>query len=148
MNRKQFKIIIAIIFLMYIAFLLWKTLLGRTPMDDRNAKLELFWTYKLLFSGKKRGKRLVIQNLLNIVAFIPYGFLLPEIIGGNNRRRCFIAVFSALLLSAAIEGCQWLFRLGMFEFDDIICNTLGALIGSGLYMVLWHIIQKKTGSIL
>ena len=41
-------------------------------------------------------------------------------------------VLSAIVLSFGIELIQLVFKLGLFEFDDIFHNVLGAMIGYGL----------------
>lgn len=41
-----------------------------------------------------------------------------------------ISTLIGLAASLAIEYCQFRFSLGNAEADDVICNTLGALIGA------------------
>lgn len=56
----------------------------------------------------------------NIALFIPFGF----IIGGRK------GVAIGFILSCGIETTQYLTRLGYCELDDVLNNTIGALIGS------------------
>ena len=42
-------------------------------------------------------------------------------------------VGSAMVFSFVIELLQLIFRCGLFEFDDMIHNTLGATIGYGVW---------------
>ena len=81
------------------------------------AQFDLFWSYKEWFSG---NWNLGWQILANIVLFIPLGVLLP------NRKR-FLLI--PILLSISIELLQLYTLRGLFEFDDIFDNTLGAVIG-------------------
>ena len=60
--------------------------------------------------------------------FIPVGLLLG-ILGWKG-------VLWATGISGAIELIQLITCRGLFEFDDIIHNTLGAVIGFGLYVLL------------
>ena len=39
-------------------------------------------------------------------------------------------VLAGFLLSASIEIVQLVFRIGLFEFDDMIGNTVGCLVGA------------------
>ena len=39
-------------------------------------------------------------------------------------------VLIGFLLSASIEIIQLVFKIGLFEFDDMIGNTIGCLIGA------------------
>ena len=45
---------------------------------------------------------------------------------GINTKRCVLIGF---LISTLIEINQFVFSIGLFEFDDIIGNTLGCYIG-------------------
>nr|WP_082651688.1 VanZ family protein [Gorillibacterium timonense] len=42
-----------------------------------------------------------------------------------------------------IEGTQLITRLGTFDVDDLLLNTLGAFIGFGLTRVLVKTLQKR-----
>ena len=50
-------------------------------------------------------------------------------------------MIAGLLLSAGIEYIQYRFALGVAETDDVICNTLGTVIGSASLLVA-HGIEK------
>lgn len=45
----------------------------------------------------------------------------------------------ALLFSVCVETIQYIGGYGLAEVDDVICNTLGAAIGFGL----WKMIKGK-----
>ena len=64
----------------------------------------------------------VVQNLQNIAFFIPFGALLPV----KNWKAVFI---TAVVFSVLIEFVQYIGGYGLAELDDVICNTLGAMIG-------------------
>jgi glycopeptide antibiotics resistance protein len=69
-----------------------------------------------------------IKNLFgNIIMFIPIGLLLPLL----NQRMLKIFKFTgtAMAILFSVELVQMLLRVGSFDVDDIILNTLGALIG-------------------
>lgn len=69
----------------------------------------------------------------NIIAFIPFGTFLPMI---NRKKTGFInTVILSFLFSSLIEIIQLYFKLGVFDVDDIILNTLGGLIGYLLYLI-------------
>lgn len=52
-------------------------------------------------------------------------------------------VLSGLLLSAAIELTQFFMRRGLFEFVDIIGNTLGVVIGVGIFSAMKRVSGRK-----
>lgn len=127
-----------ILFIMYVLFLLWLTVLSRKPrLLDRVFKWELLWSYRAWLAGESFGKTESIQNLKNILAFIPFGFLYPQ------RENILRVVCSAAILACFIEAVQYVWNLGWCEIDDVISNTLGSLIGYGL----WIGIRKIQGKI-
>jgi glycopeptide antibiotics resistance protein len=69
-----------------------------------------------------------VKNLFgNIVMFVPLGVIIPIL----NKRYLKTAYFIGLIVSILIvvESVQMLTRVGSFDVDDIILNTLGAMIG-------------------
>ena len=79
-------------------------------------------------------------NVLNVVLFIPVGFLLGFCL--NDRRRTkdekrwlwVIAVGAGI--SFAIELLQLVFKKGLCEVDDLIHNVVGCMIGYTIYKLL------------
>jgi glycopeptide antibiotics resistance protein len=51
-------------------------------------------------------------------------------------------LLSGLFLSLVIEFLQYAFGTGISEADDLILNTLGALIGYALYRLI-HKLKRK-----
>ncbi|MHA3065750.1 VanZ family protein [Lacticaseibacillus saniviri] len=80
------------------------------------------------------------QSLGNIGWFVPFGFGLPWI--SQHRRSGLAVVFWGIVLSLGIETMQFLLISGIADIDDVIFNTLGALVGWLLYRVT-HLIVKK-----
>lgn len=74
----------------------------------------------------------------NLIWFVPLGLLLPII--GLKRKTTFALGF---LLSLLIEILQYLFAIGVTELDDLILNTLGCLIGIGVYSFKIHTTERK-----
>lgn len=129
------KVIRWILFFSYCFFILWITLFSRTPNGKHIMELGLFWSYRLLLSGAPNGKKEVIQNMQNILFFIPFGTLIPS----KKWKNVLIAAFS---LSLSIEVLQYICCLGWAEIDDVLCNTLGAMIGFWVVALGWRIMNK------
>ena len=121
-----------ILFAAYTIFIVWYTLLKREPRGlERVFKPELFWAIRgWIVNPTIESKKEAVQYLLNILFFIPYGLLFPW---KDNWKRVFVTAF---VLSVFIELSQFIFNLGWCEVDDVISNTLGAMIGWG---VMWKI---------
>lgn len=120
-------------FIAYVLFLLWLTILSRQPRTGvRVFKWELLWAYRAWIAGESFGKTESIQNINNILVFIPFGALFP----GKRWKQLLI---TAVLFSTAIEAVQYALNLGWCKIDDVICNVLGAAIGFGL----WKMVKRK-----
>ena len=77
--------------------------------------------------------------LLNIVLFMPFGFLLPTI--WPQFRKIKNTVCAGFFFSLAIELNQ-LLNNRITDIDDLFTNTLGAIIGYVLYKVLYTALFK------
>ena len=75
----------------------------------------------------------VWQFLLNIVMFVPLGFLLPIVFKKLRSWRGVLMV--SFIFTVATELLQLLSYRGT-DIDDVIANTLGGLCGFALYLVL------------
>ena len=102
----------------YILFILMETVLGRESGVGR-VELVPFWSYS--------HPELRMEIVLNYMLFIPLGVLLYLCFGEKFGLRVVMAGF---LLSVSIELIQLIFKIGVFEFDDMIGNTIGCLIGA------------------
>lgn len=68
------------------------------------------------------------KNLFgNIVLFMPIGLFLPLL--NKKYSRGIVLAAASILLITIVELTQMLTRVGSFDIDDIILNTLGALLG-------------------
>jgi glycopeptide antibiotics resistance protein len=89
----------------------------------------------------------IMNYILNIIMFMPLGFLLPLI---WEKFRNPIKVFLVgLCFSLAIEICQ-LFNHRATDIDDLTMNSLGALLGYFVWVCvsnLFNFIIKKTVSV-
>lgn len=132
MNRK--RTITTICFLFYIFTVLWYTVLSRDS-GFHEARYELFWSYKEWLAGNMGlGKEI----LANIAMFIPFGFLASSIFSKH-----YFIVPAAIIFSLIIEFLQLFLSRGLFEFDDVISNTIGAVIGIVLYSAMEKLLMEK-----
>ncbi len=78
--------------------------------------------------------------LLNILMFVPFGFLVPFI--WRKRDRFMRVLFSGFLFSLLIEVSQ-LFNNRATDVDDLIMNTVGAIVGFGLFKLFAAIVNYR-----
>lgn len=113
-------------------FMFFSETLDRTMISDEyRYNLELFHEIKRFWNMRDTyGWGVTLVNLLgNIICFMPFGFLLPTI----SKRKVFknilgVTIF-AMLFSIMIETAQLVTKVGAFDVDDILLNTIGGMIG-------------------
>ena len=133
------RILGKILFILYMAFivyfLLFSDLYGRTgPASEYHYNLVLFreirrfWTYR-----HKLGTYAVFSNLFgNVLIFMPFGFFLPM----ASRYRSFAAaVLYSFSLSLMVETFQLLTKVGSFDVDDLLLNTIGGAAGYIIFII-------------
>ncbi len=80
--------------------------------------------------------------LMNIFLFFPVGLSLPYVLPEKWNYKVLIAILGALIFSMTIEYIQYHYHLGRAETDDVLCNTLGAFIGTLSYTLSRKFNQK------
>ena len=118
LNKKK-EYIFCFVFGAYIAAVLWITLFSRIG-DGYRSFLWPLHSYVEIFRG---NRQFLFENIGNVVLFIPLGVALKWS-GVKDVKK------AGLLASLLIEVLQFTFALGTFECDDLIHNTLGAVIGA------------------
>ncbi len=94
-----------------------------------------FWEYVNVINGV-RHDFYIKQIAGNLVMLMPLGSILPTL----KKLRLKHIFLIALLFSAGIEITQFITGRGLMEFDDVLNNTVGAVIG----YVVYCLIKRKT----
>lgn len=94
---------------------------------------------QFLVVGNFNYKVWIINLFGNIGVFIPFGIFLP-LVFGNKSIKLLIIFESGLII---LETLQLLTRRGSFDVDDIILNTIGALIGYLIYRLISKVRGEK-----
>lgn len=82
-----------------------------------------------------------ISNLFgNVLAFLPMGFFLPLLFRRFNG--FWKTVGAVFLATTSVEVLQFVTRVGSFDVDDIILNTVGGVIGYLLFAMVFRIMLK------
>ncbi len=118
--------------------ILYATVLTRAPGD-----YDIILTPFAAFTAAHRQPELYREMLMNVFLFFPLGLTLSNALPSKwrCRRRIAFTTLVGFVLSASIEFTQYRFSLGLAETDDVICNTLGAFVGS-TSLILAHAIEK------
>lgn len=86
----------------------------------------------------------VMTYLLNMIMFMPLGFLLTFI--WNERQEIKKVIIVSALFSCAIEICQ-LFNRRQTDIDDLIMNTLGAAFGYLIWKIYYGVFKVERDSV-
>lgn len=127
---QHYKTYLTVSAVVYVVVLLYVTLLGRTAGTEHQMELSFLWEYRLAVDGSLYWFSQIFDN---IMLFLPMGWLYGAMRSCVSWKN---AIFFGACMSLAIELCQLVFKLGLFEFDDILNNTIGMTVGYGLYFIL------------
>lgn len=129
-----------ILFIVYILTLIWiilfKLHFNFAEMDRvRDINLIPFW-----------GSAGIGANVMyNILFFIPFGIYIYML---KRKWSFIIKVVITLCLSLSFEILQYIFAIGRTDITDILSNTLGGIIGIGIYGLLSRILKSKTNKVM
>lgn len=145
LQKKKRKAVAIHLFLIYFVvlfyFLFFSEKMGRT-FSERTyhynlvpfREIKRFLTYY-----KVLGVETVMLNIAgNIAAFIPFGIFLP--IFSKRCRYFWYTAFYSLELSLFVELLQLITKVGSFDVDDLLLNTIGGMFGYLIYqlfMMFW-----------
>ena len=129
-----FRRAIGLLLMCYVAGILYFTLFARRPNPASRSILPIPFTALRKAVSLEGGMHIaskdsLYQIFLNLMLFVPLGFLLPMVIGKRPYLRAAALGFG---LSLLIECLQYLLGAGTAETDDLMHNTLGTLLGCGL----------------
>lgn len=134
-------------FIVYIVcivyFLIFSDMFGRgSGYEERRYNLIPFEEItRFIKYGNQMSAGSVFLNLYgNIIAFIPFGMLLKW---ARNKNTTFLQAFAySLGFTLIIEVAQYITKLGVFDIDDILLNTLGGIIGYLIYYVTAKLLRR------
>jgi len=119
-----------IYFVILFYFLFFSEKMGRTFVErEYHYNLIPFYEIKRFIKYYEvLGLDAVILNIAgNVAAFMPFGFFLPVF---SKRCKQFLnTVFYSFELSLLVELIQLITKVGSFDVDDIILNTIGGAAG-------------------
>ncbi|MCS4465087.1 VanZ family protein [Clostridium botulinum] len=76
----------------------------------------------------------------NIILFIPLGIYM-NIINKNNA--IYKRIYKIFAISLIFEASQYIFGIGASDITDIITNTIGGIIGIGIYMLIKRVFKEN-----
>ena len=127
-----------------LAFLMAGAILYATIFNRSEGSNGLILTPFAAFTAAQQQPELYREMLMNVFLFFPLGLTLSNAL--PRKWHCWskitLTTLVGCLLSVGIEYAQYRYALGMAEVDDVICNTLGAFVGSTSLLIA-HAIEKS-----
>lgn len=82
----------------------------------------------------------IAQAYMNVMLFVPMGYLLPYLFGWFRAKVHYRPALACFVISFLIENLQLVFRRGFYDMDDLVCNTLGGVIGQFLFLSVAYVV--------
>lgn len=99
---------------------------------------------RFLKYSKELGTKAVLLNIWgNVVAFVPFGIFIP-VFSEQGRKFWRTAIYS-FELSLFVEVLQLVTKVGSFDVDDLLLNTIGGIVGFLLYKIAVHCFRGEAG---
>lgn len=134
--KKSLLYLSRFLFLEYLFLIYSSTVFFRDNVSFLGYSFSPLWSYNAIKNGRLE---LLSENIMNVVIFIPIGFLLGCGFSKWSWWKVFVLGF---LFSMTIEVMQFAFKRGFCEIDDVIHNTLGCMIGYGLYILTTSLVRR------
>ncbi|WEG12290.1 VanZ family protein [Pullulanibacillus sp. KACC 23026] len=125
--KHRIKRFCSVLFLTYLLTVIYLTLFTfNYYVYGKSVNLVMFDSIRLML--RSHSPMLILKNILgNVLLFFPYGFFLPLFF---KRFRSFSQLLGiGFLSSLLIESCQYEFAQRIFDVDDLMLNTVGAILG-------------------
>ena len=136
-RRRLLRLVSVLAAVFYLLALYEVTIGGRTPFEGNHLAAGIFWSYREIIENGNRF--LLRENLENVFAFLPLGVFLKDFFG--ERMRWYYVFAAGAFLSVSIELAQYIYKLGLIEFDDVFHNTLGAMLGYAIAKIIKNLVN-------
>ena len=143
-RKSLYKVVVCTVTAVYVIGVLYLVLLrgGRSGIFNVSLKPPLYF-----FNAIRSGKYGVVvhRSLLNLLLFIPFGYLFPNLLALRERRsQWWQVILCGFFTSLLIETCQLIFHRGAFELDDLVKNTMGSAVGWLIWRLSDKIVSNRT----
>ena len=130
---------IGLLLALWAGAVLYSTLANRESGGPYPVFLIPLHSYRELLSGGK--VEILRTNFMNVVLFFPGGLLLGLLLPRKWPWWSRIVLGTVVLaaMSAGVEWVQYRWQLGRTEVDDVLHNSLGGLLGSGVAALRHHL---------
>ena len=144
MKRKE-NYLTKVLFIFYILALIWIILFKmqfsfKGLVTSRSINLIPFGESMMV-----NGMIDVKEIIANVLIFIPFGIYISML---KSEWTFIKKVGSGFIISFAVEILQFIFAIGASDITDIIGNTLGGIIGIGIFYAFYKVFREKAIKII
>lgn len=129
--RKGWRQIAKLLLIEYVFLIYCSTVIFRETSDSTKYKPTNIETYKEII--EKGSFRIDPEIFLNVIMFVPIGLLVCL---AFKRLKWWQVLVIGCVMSVSIEILQYALKRGTAEIGDVLHNTLGCLIGYGIYELI------------
>lgn len=144
-NNKLTTPLIYVMFILYLTILSYLLFFGyyRQMVKIESYNLVPFKTINMYITFADYFPfKVWFTNLFgNVLAFMPFGFLLPIVF--KKSRNIWSITIVSFLFSLFVETMQLTFHVGGFDVDDILLNTMGGFFGYLIYKLIYKLFKRQ-----
>lgn len=141
-RRNTLTLVLLAIYLLALTWLILFKLQFSIPDMNEGRVVNLI---PLLGSFDDNGVLRFSEIRVNILAFIPLGIYLCMLKAPWPFVKKVLAI---AVLSLAFEITQFIFAIGRADITDVLSNTLGGIIGMGIYALLSKVLKDRTNKVI
>ncbi|MDV8113433.1 VanZ family protein [Bacillus sp. BAU-SS-2023] len=128
-------------FIFYVLFVVWQILFKYSTPLQLFGNREYFRSVNIIpFNDIINGNFNKLDIVGNVILFIPLGIYLNII---NPTSKISNNIYIIIGTSLGFECIQYILGLGATDTTDIITNSVGGLIGIGIYTVIEKLFKNK-----
>lgn len=128
-------------FIFYVLFVVWQILFKYSTPLQLFGNREYFRSVNIIpFNDIINGNFNKLDIVGNVILFIPLGIYLNII---NPTSKISNNIYIIIGTSLSFECIQYILGLGATDTTDIITNSVGGLIGIGIYKVIEKLFKNK-----
>lgn len=139
------KYLTKILFYVYFAALIWIILFKMQMPFSNTGRIRSVNFIPFAGSVKVDGSIYVPEIVNNVLIFIPFGVFSGMMAASKNWVQWLAPSF---FTSLALEILQFIFAAGVSDITDLLANTAGGLIGSGIFLVCSKIWKRRVHAVL
>ena len=141
-KRNTCTLVLFVIYLLALTWLILFKLQFSIPVTKEGRVVNLI---PLLGSFGDNGVIRFAEIRVNILAFMPFGIYICML----NTPWSFVKkILTIVIFALAFEITQFIFAIGRADITDVFSNTLGGIIGIGIYALLSKVLKGRTNKVI